>query len=214
MPQPLPTFKEEAILWKSGMQYIVGLDEVGRGAFAGPVVVAAVVFPKNCVFVDPLLAGINDSKKLSPKKREELAKRIINEATSYKIIEGSISDINTLGIVKSTQIAFFKAATGLPISPDFYLIDAFYVEGVKKELQKPIIHGDSLSITIAAASIIAKVYRDKLMESYHSQYPEYNFLENKGYGTAFHRKQLGTHGLSPLHRTSFSLSKFLTNVNT
>lgn len=208
MPQ-LPTFKEELSLWSKGYSFVAGLDEVGRGAFAGPVVVAAVIFPQNHQFLHRNLLEINDSKKLSAKKREELAVDIKKEASGYVIIEGSVNDINTFGIGKATQSAFLKAALTLSVVPDFYLIDAFYVEGIDKQIQKPIIHGDTLSISIAAASIIAKVYRDELMESFHGQYPKYNFLENKGYGTAFHRAQLGEYGLSPLHRTSFSLEKFL-----
>lgn len=209
MPKPLPTFLEETCLWNKGYSLIAGLDEVGRGAFAGPVVAAAVVFPTDCVFIDPLLFEINDSKKLTSKKRSLLAKSIKEFATCYAISEGSLEMINAVGIGKATQAAFLEATKSLCHTPDYFLIDAFYIDQLDKAKQKPIIHGDALSISVAAASIIAKVYRDELMESYHSQYPEYNFLENKGYGTLFHREQLGVYGLSPLHRTSFALQKFL-----
>lgn len=205
----LPTFNEERPLWQKGFTQIAGIDEVGRGAFAGPVVVAAVIFAQNYKFFSSLLNEINDSKKLSSKKRTILAKSIKEEALCFAIQEGSLDTINSVGIGKATQQAFLEVTKQLCHMPDFFLIDAFYIEGLDREIQKPIIHGDTLSISIAAASIISKVYRDELMQTYHNDYPEYNFLENKGYGTAFHRAQLGEYGLSPLHRTSFSLEKFL-----
>jgi len=201
---------EEKLLWDQGFMNIAGIDEVGRGAFAGPVVVAAVIFSPNYLFRHPLLHEINDSKKLTPRKRKELDSLIKEEALCYTIREGSIESINSLGVGKATQSAFLDATKLLCHIPDFLLIDAFYIESVDKSIQKPIIRGDSLSISIAAASIIAKVYRDELMTSFHVQYPNYDFLENKGYGTARHREKLGLYGLSPLHRTSFNLSNFLT----
>ncbi len=205
----LPTFLEEQLLWDQGKNIIAGVDEVGRGAFAGPVVTAAVVFPKNCVFSDQDLLGINDSKLLSAKKRQILAQKIKEATLCYSISEIPLSYINKYGIGKAAQLGFYKSVISLSQTPDFCLIDAFYIQKLKKKIQKPITHGDRLSISIAAASIIAKVYRDELMDRLHPQAPMYNFAQNKGYGTKFHREQLKIHGLSPFHRLSFNLSAFL-----
>lgn len=204
-----PEFVHEQELWDRGFDYVVGIDEVGRGAFAGPVVAAAVIFPKHCIFTDHLLTEINDSKCLSAKKREQLTPLIKKAAACFSIAEVPLSVINTVGIGKATQQAFYKAISTLSFQPQFHLIDAFYIEKVSKKLQKPIIHGDRISISIAAASIIAKVYRDQLMEKLHVNFPQYNFADNKGYGTKAHRDSIAQYGLSPLHRTSFSLEKFL-----
>lgn len=206
---PFPTFKEELLLWSKGLSHVAGIDEVGRGAFAGPVVAAAVIFPKHCTFINPLLHTIHDSKLLTHKKRVELAILIKEVATSYAISEIPLKTINEQGIGKATQKAFYKAVSSLATPAEYFLIDAFYIDGLSKEKQKPLIHGDYLSISIAAASIIAKVYRDELMEKLHDEYPMYDFKKNKGYGTKYHRDQIQEHGLSPLHRTSFNLTPFL-----
>jgi ribonuclease HII len=205
-------FVEEQKLWNLGYDYVAGIDEVGRGAFAGPVVAAAIIFPKHCVFTEKLLYEINDSKCLSAKKREQLAPLIKKAASCFSIAEVSLSVINAVGIGKATQQAFREAIAALTVTPQFHLVDAFYIEKIENSLQKPIIHGDKISISIAAASIIAKVHRDQLMEKLHIQYPQYNFAGNKGYGTKMHRDSLSRFGLSPLHRTSFSLEKFLTKT--
>lgn len=205
----LPTFSEEQALWDQGQNIIAGIDEVGRGAFAGPVVTAAVVFPKNCVFKDPILHEINDSKLLSSNKRQALAHKIRLTALCYNVTEISLDYINTYGIKRAVQVGFYKSVMSLSRFPDFCLIDAFFIQKLPREIQKPIIHGDRLSISIAAASIIAKVYRDELMERLHQKIPTYNFAQNKGYGTKFHRDQIKIHGLSSLHRRSFNLKKFL-----
>lgn len=209
MPRILPTFTEEKILWEQGFNFVAGIDEVGRGAFAGPLVTAAVIFPKNCSFIDSDLLSINDSKVLSSKKRQILSHKIKDAALSYSITEIPLNYINKYGIGKAAQLGFYKSVKTLSTFPDFCLIDAFFIKRVKKSIQKPIIKGDSLSISIAAASILAKVYRDELMEKLHPQAPMYNFSQNKGYGTKFHRDQLKIHGLSSFHRLSFDLSSFL-----
>jgi ribonuclease HII len=207
--RPLPTFYEEKLLWNKGINLVAGIDEVGRGAFAGPLVTAAVIFPKNCVFVDSDLHTINDSKVLSPKRRQILSEKIKNAALCYSINEIPLSYINKYGIGKAAQLGFYHSVKTLITPPDFCLIDAFFISRVKKTIQKPIIKGDSLSISIAAASIIAKVHRDELMEKLHQLVPMYNFSQNKGYGTKFHREQIKIHGLSSFHRLSFNLSPFL-----
>jgi ribonuclease HII len=200
-----PTFEHELILWEQGMQYVAGVDEVGRGCFAGPVVTAAVILPQDFTARDE----VNDSKVLSAKKREKLSIIIKKEAVAFAIAEIGVPVINEIGIGKAAQVAFKKAIVTLPIKPDFILIDAFYITGIEKHKQKPIIHGDRLSVSIAAASIIAKVYRDELMQKLHPQYAVYDFFTNKGYGTKKHRDAIGKYGLCDLHRTSFNLSKFL-----
>ncbi len=200
-----PTLDFEQNLWNTGFNYIAGIDEVGRGAFAGPVVVGAVIFPKN----SQLLKGVADSKLLKPRQRESLAKEIKQVALSWATAEISVPIINKIGIGKATQMAFRKVVKVLDHSPDFLLIDAFYIQHFSRKNQRPIIKGDQLCASIAAASIIAKVYRDQLMRNLHLKYPQYGFRKHKGYGTKLHQEMIKLHGLSRIHRTSFNLDKFL-----
>ncbi|MBI3070043.1 MAG: ribonuclease HII [Candidatus Levybacteria bacterium] len=206
--RPKPTLKEEKKLWKNGYRYVVGIDEVGRGAFAGPVVAAAVVFSRN--FRPP--DDINDSKLVKPRRREFLAQVIKKEARCFSIAEIATVKINKYGIGKATQMCFRKAVRLLPIKPDYVLIDAFYrnassayIKHMNRKNQKPIKKGDQKSISIAAASIIAKVYRDSLMKRLHKKYPQYRLAKNKGYGTKEHREAIKKYGLSRIHRKSFNL---------
>ncbi|HVA96902.1 MAG TPA: ribonuclease HII [Candidatus Acidoferrales bacterium] len=201
----LPTFDYESKLWNQGLQYIAGVDEVGRGCFAGPVVAAAVILTPNF----PEKERVNDSKKLSAKVREELAVIIKEYAIAFSIAEISVSVINKIGIGKAAQQAFVNAIVSLKTKPEHILIDAYMIQALQKANQTAIIHGDSISISIAAASIIAKVYRDELMQKLHPQYEVYDFFTNKGYGTKKHRDAIGKYGLCELHRTSFDLTKFL-----
>jgi ribonuclease HII len=168
-------------------------------------VVGAVVFPVG----GKVPEGIADSKLLKPKQREDLSKRIQESALFYAIAEISVGEINRVGIGKATQMAFLKAVQSLKTAPDFLIIDAFLVEGVDRGMQKAIAGGDKLSVSIAAASIIAKVYRDALMVKLHEEFPEYGFAAHKGYGTKVHQEAIKKHGLCQLHRTSFNLNKFL-----
>jgi ribonuclease HII len=200
-----PTFDEEQFLWQQGYHYIAGVDEVGRGCFAGPVVAAAVILPQ--VFEGMEL--VNDSKLLSPKIREKLSQLIMKQALAYAISEIAVEIINKIGIGKATQQAFRQAINDLSVKPHFILIDAFYIETLSRKNQKPIVHGDGKSISIAAASIIAKVYRDTLMKKLHSQYENYDFATNKGYGTKKHQEAIKKYGLCDLHRKSFDLSRFV-----
>jgi ribonuclease HII len=201
----MPTFTEERFYWDQGYDNIAGVDEVGRGCFAGPVVAAAVILPKDF----NVTTEINDSKLLSPKKRTKLAEIITKYALSFSIAEISVEIINKIGIGKASQKAFYKAIKSLTIKPDFILIDAFYIKNLKRKTQKPIIHGDNKSISIAAASIIAKVHRDSLMTNLHEDFPPYNFCQNKGYGTKTHQEAIKKFGLTTIHRSSFNLTKFL-----
>jgi ribonuclease HII len=201
----MPTFQFETKLWNQGLSYIAGVDEVGRGCFAGPVVAGAVILPQNFSATDE----INDSKLLSAKQRNKLAKIIKEHALSYSIAEVSVAVINEVGVGKAAQAAFAAAIKGLKKTPHHILVDAFLITAFEPKIQTPIIHGDQISISIAAASIIAKVYRDELMETLHERYKAYDFFSNKGYGTKKHREAIGKYGLCDLHRTSFDLSKFL-----
>ena len=204
----LPTFQYESEQWERGKLTVAGLDEVGRGAFAGPVVTAAVIFKPYYKFKNDHLNTIDDSKRLSAKRRVELAEIIKEEALCFSISEIPLSIINEKGISEAAQASFLASYKALCHPCDFLLIDGFLIKKIHKNLQLPIIHGDRLSISIAAASILAKVYRDQRMDELHSMYPEYGFNENKGYGTAYHRKQIGDYDLSPVHRTSFNLGRY------
>lgn len=200
-----PTIDIELKLWKSGYHYIAGLDEVGRGSFAGPVVVGAVIFPKNFQIIE----GLADSKLLNPRHREVLTELIKKEALSWSIAEISVTVINKVGIGEATQMAFRKAIKSLKKSPDFVLIDAFYVNHFNRKRQKPVQDGDKICASVSAASIIAKVYRDELMKKLHKKYPQYGFAKHKGYGTKAHQEAIKKYGLSRIHRKSFNLQKFL-----
>jgi ribonuclease HII len=199
------TFDIEKSLWSQGFNLICGIDEVGRGCFAGPVVAGAVIFSPN----SSLIEGVADSKLLKPGKREDLCEKIKEKAAAWAVGEISVEDINKFGIGKATQMAFSKAVENLQKAADFFLIDAFYVNSLSKSKQRPVKGGDRISASIAAASIIAKVYRDKLMEKLAFEFPDYGFDRHKGYGTDFHRAMIKKFGLSKLHRKSFNLSKFV-----
>lgn len=199
------TLQLEQKLWNSGYTNVCGLDEVGRGCFAGPVVVGAVIFPKDFKLID----GLADSKLLRPRQRERLELRIKNQALNWSVAEVSVTDINRVGISKATQMAFRKAIKSLQKNPDFVLIDAFYVKHLNRKKQKAVKDGDKICASISAASIIAKVHRDKLMRKLSRKYPKYGFGKHKGYGTKRHQEAIKKHGLSRIHRKSFNLQKFL-----
>lgn len=177
--------------------YICGIDEAGRGPFAGPVVAAAVVFPK-----DFRLLYVNDSKKLSEKKREQLYDQIMEQAVSVGIGMAGPEIIDEINILQATYQAMREAISRLSIKPDILLNDAVTIPGVDI-LQVPIVKGDAKSMSIAAASIIAKVTRDRLMIEYDKIMPEYGFASHKGYGTKQHREAIAKYGLCPIHRKSF-----------
>ena len=216
-----PNFSEEKKLWRKGIVYVIGVDEVGRGCFAGPVVAAAVIFKKGYKLDGGLLSKINDSKLVAQKLRKILSEEIKRKVLSFAISIVGISTINKIGIGKATQkamrkciMATIKRTTNQAKNRSliFVLADGFhirYIRGVGLSHQKGIIKGDQKSISIAAASIIAKVYRDKLMKKLNRKYPGYGFSRNKGYGTKYHQKAMRKYGLSDIHRTSFNLNKFL-----
>ncbi|HEX7456070.1 MAG TPA: ribonuclease HII [Candidatus Nanoarchaeia archaeon] len=203
--KPIADFGYEEQLWQKGLNNIAGIDEVGRGAWAGPVVAAAVVFPS---FSRPSFQ-LFDSKLLQPKQREDLSEKIRQNA-SVGIGMIGVPTINKIGIGKATQKAFKSAIRSLTIECQHYLIDAFYIRYWTRENQLPIIKGDKYCASIAAASVVAKVYRDNLMRGLAEKYPQYGFDIHKGYGTAFHQDAIRKHKLSSIHRKSFDLSFLLT----
>lgn len=177
--------------------YVCGIDEVGRGPLAGPVVAGAVILPKDCQIL-----YLNDSKKLTPRKREELYDVIMEGAVSVGIGIVESSRIDEINILQATYEAMRMAISKLSVRPDVLLNDAVTIPGVDIR-QVPIIKGDAKSVSIAAASIIAKVYRDRIMTEYDSVYPGYDFASNKGYGTAAHMEGLHRLGMTPIHRRTF-----------
>lgn len=177
---------------------IAGVDEAGRGPLAGPVVCAVVIMPLED---DKIIEGINDSKKLTAKKREMLYEKIIATALDYSIVEIDEKVIDEINILQATKLGMKKAIENLKLKPDIVLIDA-----VKLDIEYPqenIIKGDALSYNIASASILAKVHRDRLMSEFDKKYPEYGFIRNKGYGTKEHIEALRKFGKSEIHRVTF-----------
>ncbi|CAB1081224.1 Ribonuclease HII (EC [Olavius algarvensis Delta 1 endosymbiont] len=188
-------FEKEAT--RQGCREIAGIDEAGRGPLAGPVVSAAVILP--ITFDDP---DITDSKKLSPKKRERLYDSIYARATAVGIGIVDSVEIDRINILQASLLSMAMAVKNLAPRPDFLLIDGIF--RIACELpQNPIPKGDSLSISIAAASIVAKVSRDRLMQTYHHYYPQFNFPRHKGYPTKAHKEAIRQFGCSPIHRKSF-----------
>lgn len=177
--------------------YICGIDEVGRGPLAGPVVAGAVILPKDCA-----LLYLNDSKQLSEKKREELFGEIMETAVAVGIGYNTPARIDEINILQATYEAMREAVGNLRVRPDLLLNDAVTIPGLSVR-QVPIIKGDAKSISIAAASIVAKVTRDRLMVKYDRIYPEYGFASNKGYGSAEHIEAVRKYGPTPIHRKSF-----------
>lgn len=194
--------KYENEAYRKGFTSVCGVDEAGRGPLAGPVCAAAVILPKG-----KIIEGVNDSKKLSEKKREALFETIKTESVSYGIGWASVEEIEELNILNAAMLAMKRAVKELQVAADFAYIDGNKVP----ELSIPceaVVKGDANSMSIAAASILAKVSRDRLMIEYSKQYPEYMFEKHKGYGTKVHNEAILKYGPSPIHRMSF-LKKLL-----
>ncbi|MGK2856125.1 MAG: ribonuclease HII [Thermoanaerobaculia bacterium] len=187
----------ERELRANGFMAIAGTDEVGRGCLAGPVVAAAVILDTESV-----LPRLDDSKRLSAAERTVLSFRIIASARAVAVGVVEPATIHRINILAASKMAMRHAVESLELRPDALLTDAVYLEELMVP-QLPIIKGDSRSVSIAAASVVAKVYRDSLMESYHALYPQYDFVNNVGYGTANHCKALEEYGPSPIHRRGF-----------
>lgn len=185
----------EQNLQQQGCVYIAGIDEAGRGPLAGPVVVAGVIMP-----LDDIIEGINDSKKLTEKKRDKLFDLIMQKAIDVQVAVIDHQQIDQLNILNATKLGMMQCING------FANVDHVLIDAVKLDTPTPttsIIHGDALSYSIAAASIVAKVTRDRLMVEYDKQYPQYNFAKHKGYGTKEHITLLQQHGPCPIHRKTF-----------
>ncbi len=193
-----PTEEFERAARLCGYRRIAGIDEAGRGPLAGPVVAATVVLPVRC-----RLSGIDDSKQLSEGERARLYAAILEHAVGMGVGSADVGEIDRLNILEATKLAMRRAIDQLAPPPDYLLIDAVTLPGIAIP-QRPIIKGDSLSLSIAAASIIAKVTRDRLMAEYHDMFPEYDFLSHKGYGTREHLQRLARHGPCSIHRRTFT----------
>jgi len=196
-----PTFRREAALWRAGFRLIAGVDEVGRGPLAGPVVAAAVILPVRSRL--PWLADVNDSKLLTAPQRERLAGHIREKALAVGIGLQTPQRIDEMGIAVAGRLSMAQALAALDPAAEYALIDAFTLAGVDLP-QEGIIHGDALCLSIAAASIVAKVERDRMMVGYDGLYPGYGFRRHKGYPTPEHLRALAGDGPCPIHRRSFA----------
>ncbi|MCI8481622.1 MAG: ribonuclease HII [Clostridia bacterium] len=195
----LKEIEEQIYENEKNVKYICGIDEAGRGPLAGPVVVASVIMPKNS-----MIEGVNDSKKVSEKKREELYDKIIEEAITYGIGVIDEKEIDTINILQATKKALTMSLQELTIKPNLILVDALKGIDTLGIPYRSIIKGDALCYSISAASIIAKVTRDRIMRQWEEAYPQYGFEKHKGYGTSAHIQAIKEYGLCPIHRRSFT----------
>jgi ribonuclease HII len=198
-----PTLRLEARLWKAGIIPVAGLDEAGRGAWAGPIVAAAVVLPADRRDLRRILAGVRDSKEMTSRQRELWAGRIREIALAVGVGEAASLDVDGIGPLRATRLAMHRALQALAIEPRFLLLDFMRLPEIPLP-QTCLPHGDGLALSISAASVIAKVWRDEGMKAIEESYPGYGFARHKGYGTASHREALGRLGPCPIHRSSFA----------
>jgi ribonuclease HII len=200
-----PDLSFEKALWSTNIQFIAGIDEAGRGALAGDVAAAAVIFPINPTLLQ-ILSGVRDSKQMTPAQRERWAGEIKREALGWGVGFASCVEIDTLGIAPATRLAIRRALDALSVSPQHLLVD--YIKLPECAIpQTPLVKGDARCLSIAAASVLAKTARDDLMRRYELQFPGYGFARHKGYGTVSHRTAIEQMGACPLHRHSFTLLK-------
>ena len=194
----MPDYEYEKAAVSRGFKYICGVDEAGRGPLAGPVCAAAVILPE-----DACIPGLNDSKKLSEKKREQLFDVITGKALAYSVAYGTLEEIEEFNILEATFLAMNRAVEGLALKPDFALIDGNRApKGIKIPCET-VVKGDAKSMSVAAASVLAKVSRDRLMLEYDKKYPLYDFKKHKGYGTKEHTELIKKYGPCWIHRLSF-----------
>jgi len=197
----------ESLLWDSGYLHIAGFDEAGRGALAGPVAVGAVILPNDKALLSGPLAGVRDSKQMTPLGRELLAPRIQAVALTWSVGFASAGEIDSQGIVCATRLAALRALNGLSLSPQYLLTD-FRLELPQLDVsQTALVKGDALCLIIAAASVLAKTARDELMRDLDQHYQGYGLGRHKGYGTQAHRSALKRLGISPIHRKSFQVKE-------
>ena len=198
---PAPNLTHEQKLWENGVRWIAGLDEAGRGAWAGPVVAAVAILP-NVPDLEKILFGVRDSKQMNVRQREIWVEKIKVTALSWGIGSSDNKEIDSLGILPATRLAMMRALTQLSIQPEHLLIDAVQLSSIEIS-QSALIKGDQRSLSIAAASILAKTTRDSLMCQEHTINPLYGFHRHKGYGTRYHQESLAQNGPCPIHRMSF-----------
>src|SRR5512141_1633456 len=195
----IPDLAYEKEFWQSGLKLIAGLDEAGRGALAGPVVVGAVILPDDSPHLTRTLSGVRDSKQVTPLARARLAPRIRNIARAWGVGFASAEEIDSLGIVAATRLAALRSLESMKAIPDYLLTD-FRLELPELDIsQTALVKGDQRSFSIAAASILAKTARDEFMCRLDREYPQYGFARHKGYGTLDHRKRISQVGYSPIH---------------
>lgn len=191
------SFQFEARVRADGFSAPAGVDEAGRGCLFGPVTAAAVVLPEKCQ-----IRGLRDSKMIAPLKRERLAAQIKAESVAWAVGFASVAEISRINILEASRLAILRTVAALYPAPDYLLIDAIKINSLI--VQQPIIRGDALSRSIAAASILAKTERDRVMNRFHLRYPQYSLDSNKGYGTSAHLLALEKYGPTPQHRTTFA----------
>lgn len=194
-----PTLEREHALWADGCRIVAGVDEVGRGPLAGPVVAAAVVFDPNQLLIE----GLRDSKQMTARQREELAVVVRDQAIGWALGAASVREIDRRNILRATALAMRRAVAALPDDPDRLLVDGAPLPELRVQ-HEAIVKGDSISLSIAAASVLAKCVRDRLMTRLAGHYPEFGWESNKGYGTADHLGAIDALGLTPHHRRSFA----------
>lgn len=197
-----PELRYEKVLWKQGLKYVAGIDEAGRGALAGPVLAAAVILPPSDQKLKTKLDGVRDSKQMTPLQREKWSTEIHKNTLAYAIGAATPVEIDTYGILPATKLAIRRALLNLQHFPDHLLIDAIHLPQIPIP-QTILIKGDARSLSIAAASVLAKTVRDKHMIDLDAQFPGYGFASHKGYGTNGHLRTLRERGSTPFHRKSF-----------
>lgn len=198
-----PDLSEEAALHEGGFRLVAGVDEAGRGAWAGPLVAAAVILPAPESVAADFLAGVRDSKLCSPELRETLFEAVVGAARAVGVGSVAADEIDLLGLTAANELAMVRAVRALHLTPDFVLVDCFTLRSLGTP-QKGIIQGDRRCLSIAAASIVAKVYRDAWLAELAGTHPAYGFERHRGYGVGDHRKAIGANGVTPLHRLSYA----------
>jgi ribonuclease HII len=198
-----PDLTEEAALHEGGFRHVAGVDEAGRGAWAGPLVAAAVILPEPGSMPADFLAGVRDSKLCSPALRETLFEAIVESCRSVGVGSVAADEIDLLGLTAANELAMVRAVRTLSLTPDFLLVDCFKLRSIDTP-QRGIVQGDRRCLSIAAASIVAKVYRDAWLSRLAEPHPAYGFERHRGYGVVEHRKAIGHHGLTPIHRLSYA----------
>lgn len=198
-----PDLSSEAVLYEGGFRCVAGVDEAGRGAWAGPLVAAAVVLPSPGSVPSNFLAGVRDSKLVAPEQRTVLYEAVIAHARAVGVGAVAADEIDVLGLTAANELAMVRAVRALSLTPDYVLVDAFKLKSLGCP-QRGIIQGDRRCLSIAAASIVAKVYRDAWLAGLAVPHPAYGFERHRGYGVKDHQQAIAAHGLTPIHRRSYA----------